>query len=209
MASTMKKAEQQRDVPRQHGAGPREQVGKLRRPEAAAVRAGSRKAVIKAAKRRLQVAAQALRGPVEHANERAELVRSHETAVRAGAVVPLASVDPLRARDRQPAMCVRLGRDLEAATALAPPVSERRNRVVMKDAAAGSKDTTTAVAFFLASSRLRLPVRSEKCSHEPSSPNKYPRFPQSTSGFSCMNSFIKLTRKLIKQTRYACEHLSC
>jgi hypothetical protein len=132
MTPTVKKAEQQRDVPRQHGAGPRERVGELRRPEAVAVRAGNRKAVMKAAKRRLQVAAQALRGPVEHANERAELVRSHETAVRAPAVVPLAAVDPLRpGDDRQRAMCVRLGRDLEAATALAPPVSERRNRVVI------------------------------------------------------------------------------
>jgi hypothetical protein len=105
MVPTAKKAEQQRDVPRQHEAGPRERAGELRPPEAVGVLAGSRKAVIRAVERRLQVAGLALRGPVEHVNERAGLVQSHETAVRAAAVVPPA-VDPLRARDdHQRAMC--------------------------------------------------------------------------------------------------------
>ena len=127
----MKKAEQQRDLRRQHGAGPREPAGELRRLEAVAVRNGSRKAVIRAVERRLRGGVQELRGPVQRVNERAELVQSHETAFRAAAVAPPAAVDPLRARDdRQGAMCGRLERDLDAATALPPPVSERRNRVV-------------------------------------------------------------------------------
>ena len=130
-APTVKKAEQQRDLHRQHGADPREPAGELRRLEAVAVRNGSRKAVIRAVERRHQGGVRELRVPVQRVNEQAELVQSHETAFRAAAVAPPAAVDPLRARDdRQRAMCGRLGRDLDAATAPPQLVSERRNGVV-------------------------------------------------------------------------------
>jgi hypothetical protein len=145
----VKKAEQQRDVRRQHGAGPREPAGELRRLEAVAVRNGSRKAVIRAVERRLQGGVRELRVPVQRVNEQAELVQSHGTALRA-AVAPPAAVDPLRlGDDHQRAMCGQLGRDLEAATAPPQLVSERRNGVVTRRATA-SQAHDNGGRFFLA-----------------------------------------------------------
>jgi hypothetical protein len=158
------KAEQQRDLRPQQGAGPREPADELRRLEAVAVRNGSRKAVIRAVERRLQGGVQELRVPVQRVpvqrvNEQAELVQSHETALRAAAVAPSAAVDPLRlGDDRQRAMCVRLGKDLDAATAPPQLVSERRNSVVTRHAAAKS-GTRLWRSLFLAFSSLRIPTK--------------------------------------------------
>jgi hypothetical protein len=155
----VKKAEQQRDLRPQQGAGPREPAGELRRLEAVAVRNGSRKAVIRAVERRLQGGVQALRVPVQRVNEQAELVQSHETALRVAAVAPPAAVDPLRlGDDRQRAMCVRLGKDLDAATAPPQLVSERRNSVVTRHATAKS-GTRLWRSLFLAFSSLRIPTK--------------------------------------------------
>src|SRR6185437_7539503 len=100
----------------------------------------SRSGAKRNSKTRIQGGVHELRDPVRHVNERAELVQSHETALRAAAVAPPAAVDPLRARDdRQRAMCGRLGRDLDAATAPPQLVSERRKSVIRRHGTAKSR----------------------------------------------------------------------
>jgi hypothetical protein len=207
----VKKGDQQPDLHRQHGAGPREPAGELRRLQAVAVRNGSRKAVIRAVERRLRGGVQELRGPVQRVNERAELVQSHETALRAAAVAPAAAVDPLRARDdRQGAMCVRLGKDLDAATAPPQLVSERRNSVVTRHAAAKS-GTRLWRSLFLGAFQTPDSYQSsasEKCCGSLHSPKHASSISPRNFRLFLYEFIDEAQTQAFKQTRYTCGHLS-